>query len=76
MSRRDRFEFEFDGMGIVLVVAFLMAAGGWITHIVWVIKKLSGDAGITFGQAIIGFFGVIMPPFGVVHGWMIWLGIV
>lgn len=46
----------------------------WATHIVWVIGKLAGDAGVTGGQVILGIIGTAMPPVGVVHGVMIWFG--
>lgn len=46
----------------------------WVTHIVWVLQKLGSDAGVTLGQALLGVLGTFIPPVGVVHGVMIWLG--
>jgi hypothetical protein len=57
---------------IAIAVAVLAA---WITHIVWIIQKLASDAGATFGQMALGAIGAFMPPVGVIHGVMIWLGV-
>lgn len=46
----------------------------WVTHIVWIIGKLAGDAGATVGQMVLGALGAFMPPVGAIHGFMIWFG--
>ena len=56
----------------LVFVATLTAA--WVTHIVWIIGKLAGDAGATMGQIALGAIGAFMPPVGVIHGVMIWFG--
>lgn len=56
---------------IALIVAPVLA---WITHIGWVITKLAGDAGVTAGQIALGIIGTLMPPVGIIHGFMIWFG--
>ena len=56
---------------IGLGIAFLAA---WITHIIWIIGTLASAAGATFGQMALGAFGAFMPPAGVAHGFLLWLG--
>lgn len=63
-------------IGLVIFGVALMfgAAAAWVTHIIWVIGKLAGNAGITGGQVILGLLGSFVPPVGVIHGVMIWFG--
>lgn len=63
------------GVIIIAMVSFIFALiGAWVTHVVCVIGKLAGDAGVTMGQAILGVLGLFVPPIGVIHGIMIWFG--
>jgi hypothetical protein len=56
--------------------AFLLALiTAWGTHLVWIISALSSDVGATTGQIVLGGFGAFMPPVGVLHGVMIWMGV-
>ena len=65
----------FASLGIGGVLALIVAPiAAWITHLVWVISALASDVGATFGQMALGAIGAFMPPVGVVHGVMIWLG--
>ena len=61
-------------MGLGCFGAFAVMAVAWATHIVWVIGKLAGPAGVTGGQVLLGFLGSFIPPVGVIHGVMIWCG--
>lgn len=61
-------------MGVGCLGAFAVMAVAWATHIVWVIGKLAGPAGVTGGQVLLGFLGSFIPPVGVIHGVMIWFG--
>ena len=65
------------GLGLVVfsIAIALLAFAAWITHVVWVIGKLAGDAGITFGQVALAVLGTLVPPIGVLHGIMIWFGL-
>lgn len=66
---------EFDG-GIAAILAIgvgiLSLIAAYITHIVWIVSTLAGPAGVTFGQFLLGFLGLFIPPIGVVHGLIIW----
>lgn len=62
---------DFTWAPIAIVIA---CAAAWITHIVWVISALASDAGATVGQMVLGGVGAFMPPVGVIHGIMIWMG--
>ena len=62
--------------GAVATLIFGLAAiAGYLTHVVWTIHKLSGDVGITLGQTVLGVLGTLAPPLGVLHGWLMWLGL-
>lgn len=53
---------------------FLVILAAYLTHLVWVIGKLAGAAGVTSGQIVLAVLGSFMPPIGIVHGVMIWFG--
>lgn len=60
---------------MIAVVAFVCTIlSAWVTHIVWIIGTLASPAGATVGQMVLGVLGAFVPPFGIVHGFMIWLG--
>ena len=65
------------GLGLLVfsIAMALVAFAAWITHVMWVIGKLAGDAGITFGQLMLAVLGTFVPPIGVLHGIMIWFGV-
>jgi hypothetical protein len=46
----------------------------WVTHIAWAIKLLASPSGITMGQAVLALIGALLPPIGMLHGVLIWLG--
>ncbi len=60
--------------GVGCLGAFVVMAVAWLTHIMWVIGKLAGPAGVTVGQIILALLGSFIPPVGVIHGIMIWFG--
>jgi hypothetical protein len=60
--------------GIGCAGFFIACAAAWLTHVVWVIGKLAGPAGVTGGQLLLGALGSFVPPVGVIHGVMIWCG--
>lgn len=60
---------------IAFIVFILACIGAWITHVVWIIGTLASDAGATVGQMVLGGIGALMPPVGVIHGLMIWVGV-
>ncbi len=77
MTRRVTINASGDPGSVVAVgclFAFLGMAAAWATHVVWVIGKLAGAAGITGGQLILAVLGSFIPPVGVIHGVMIWFG--
>lgn len=64
---------ETDLLFLCAMAVFSIA--GWITHAVWIIRKLGGDVGATVGQMVLGALGIVMPPVGVLHGWLLWVGL-
>lgn len=59
----------------LVVCAMISVPLAWITHFVWIIKILASDKGATAGQMVLGALGAFMPPVGIVHGYLIWLGV-
>ena len=64
-----------DALGALGCLGFMILMfAAWATHVVWVIGKLAGSAGVTGGQIVLGVLGSFVPPVGVIHGVMIWFG--
>lgn len=64
-----------DGLYIGIFLFAMTALAGWLTHVVWIIRKLAGDNGATVGQMVLGAIGAIVPPVGTLHGWLMWIGV-
>lgn len=60
---------------LTMITFAVLCFGAWATHVVWIIAKLASDHGATVGQMVLGGLGAFMPPIGVIHGVMIWLGV-
>lgn len=60
--------------GVIILCLVLAIPAAWFTHVVWVISKLAGAAGVTGGQVLLGLLGTFVPPIGVIHGVMLWCG--
>jgi hypothetical protein len=72
MGGRDvKMGLGFLAFGAAMGIA---AVAAWLTHLMWVISKLAGDAGVTLGQVMLAILGTFVPPIGVLHGIMIWFG--
>lgn len=61
-------------IGLGFIVFGIMCFLAWATHVVWIIAKLASNQGATVGQMVLGGLGAFMPPVGIIHGVMIWLG--
>lgn len=71
-----------DTIGIISgILAYLLLAigtlgatlGAWITHVVWAVKlMMSSTAIITGGKMALIILGILVPPVGMVHGWILW----
>lgn len=64
-------------MGYVLSLLALIALGvtvvaAWVTHVVACIGAITGDEVV--GGVLMLLLGVVIPPLGVIHGFMIWFG--
>ena len=72
-ARRD--DDTAAALGTLGCLGFFIACfAAWATHVVWVIGKLAGAAGITGGQLMLALMGSFVPPVGIIHGVMIWFG--
>ncbi len=62
------------GFVILSIYALIIASlAAWVTHIVWAIGKITGTAPVTGGEITLGVIGAFIPPFGAVHGFILWL---
>ena len=66
-----------EGLGAAGVIAFflliLSAIPAYITHFIWMITTMMAtDPAATGGQMVLAILGVVAPPVGVVHGWILW----
>ena len=70
-SRYNSDGWNLTGLLIALTLT-LSAMVAWVTHVVWIVKALASDAGATAGQIVLGLLGAVIPPVGVIHGYIIW----
>lgn len=61
-----------DVEGLVILGLLLTPVAALVTHIVWLVELLQSGASIAGGQFILAFLGTLIPPIGVVHGFVIW----
>jgi len=73
MIKRSSF---FEGATVIFAVFILLSIPAWITHVFVTIKALLSDETVGVGYGALLGLGVFVPPVGVLHGWMIWLGAV
>lgn len=61
-----------DSLIPLFVLAFFATAfAGWVTHICWVIDKITSGV-VSGGEMAIGVLGAFIPPFGAIHGIILW----
>lgn len=59
--------------GIMMVIVALSSIPAYITHFIWMITTMMAtDPAATGGQMVLAILGVLAPPVGVVHGWILW----
>lgn len=65
--------------GTFIIAPFLafgiMTIAAWFTHLAWAVTTFLGDGTVTVKTATVGIIGAILPPFGIVHGVMLWIGV-
>lgn len=66
--------FGDEAIWWIAILFILSMSMAWLTHVIWIIRKLAADGGVTVGQMVLGGLGTLMPPVGVIHGYMIWFG--
>lgn len=71
MARRSELEGE-DAAAIMLVAFFITCIAAFVRHLWWIISICMGSAPIHGGHIVIAIFGVLFPPFGVLHGFWLW----
>ena len=61
---------------LFILAAWVSSIAAYITHILWGIKLLSAAVNPATGQIVLGVLGAVIPPVGVLHGWLLWFGVV
>lgn len=60
-------------MGFITFVLFMLSAiPAFVTRIVWTVSTLMSNDPVNAGQIALAILGILAPPVGVVHGWVIW----
>ena len=62
----------WGALGGVWALILMSTLPAYITHIFWTITTLSSATAATGGQIFMAFFGLIIPPLGALHGWILW----
>lgn len=62
-----------DFLKLVGLLALIIAPiAAYVTHAVWWIKLLIDGQMDTVGEGFLALAGMICPPVGVIHGFIIW----
>lgn len=60
-------------LGVLSIVTLtFIAIAAWVTHVVACIGAITGTK--ILGGVLMLLLGVVIPPLGAIHGFMIWLG--
>ena len=54
------------------IVAALSCIPAYFTHLYWTVTTLLGDGDMQIKDLALAIVGIIFPPIGVVHGFIIW----
>lgn len=65
IDAEDFFIWVFFALMLSLPAAF-------VTHLVWTIKLLMGGAALAGGQVALMLIGIVLPPIGILHGYVLW----
>jgi len=64
---------KFGVGGVIAFFAFAFAMlAAFITHIVWIVTTLMASEPTTGGQIVLAVLGVLAPPVGAIHGFVLW----
>lgn len=66
---------EYVIVGSVVLLA-LSIAWGMIVHLYWTLTGLLTYQLDTLPEVAVAVIGIIFPPFGVIHGWGVFTGLV
>ena len=63
------------GVGSVFIAAMASLPLAWLTHVIWFVRAMAHATDVTSPWPILlGLLGTFVPPIGILHGFMIWLG--
>lgn len=58
---------------IIMYIGFAMVSvPAYLTHVVWYFTSASENQMYSVGSIILAVLGVIFPPVGAIHGYMLW----
>ena len=60
-------------LGFCVMSVFIGGIAAFITHLWWTLTMLTNEHVITVGKLAIAVLGIIVPPFGALHGVWLWL---
>jgi len=60
-------------VGIALIAGVVIGTvGAYITHVIWWLQLAMSGQMDTNGEVVIAVLGTLVPPIGMIHGWMVW----
>jgi hypothetical protein len=57
---------------IFWALTLLVSAAAYIRHLAWSIGLLMSDGNIAVQKLVLAGIGVLAPPIGVIHGFILW----
>jgi hypothetical protein len=65
-------------LGMILAICVelltLLSIAGMITHVIYMVDLIVDGIGNQTNEILFLVAGVLIPPIGIIHGWMIWFG--
>lgn len=61
-----------DAAVVSYIVFVFLCIAAWLTNVIWIFKILLSTQVIQNNTLILAIITGCIPPFGVVHGWVIW----
>lgn len=58
--------------GVCLVTALATGIAAWLRHLMWTVTLLASGHDIAIGQVALGIIGALVPPVGMIHGFVLW----
>lgn len=66
----------FSGFGVLAIITIALSTiPAWLTHVVGTLIAIADGKGNALAEVGVLLVGALIPPVGVIHGWMMWFGV-